>query len=187
MTAISVIAHPSAAAHHVFGSHMPHEWVLAFGQSCADLLAKHVEDPSTIKGGEHCESLIEMSAALAKVLPIGLPTFHVDGNSLEFDAPTSPEDIAWALHNVRGLGFVTFLLTNMLDAPDDILAVHLFSRSLAHESLSGLTAHFAFRAADGETSRFIRLDNTHHDVFGASLVQVAETLAVSVLGQRAAA
>lgn len=174
MTAISAIAHPSAAAHHVFGSHMPHEWVLAFGQSCADLLAKHIEDPSTIKGGEHCESMIEMGAALAKMLPVGVPTFRL---SPDYRIPHTIEDVTWAMHNILGMGFVTVLLG------DEIEAVHFFNRSLAHESLSGLTVHFAFRDAG---SAFVRL-GAPQEALGAVLTFMAESMAVSVLGQRAAA
>ncbi len=75
------------------------------------------------------------------------------------------------------MGFVTVLLD------DDIEAVHFFNRSLAHESLSGLTVHFAFRDTG---STFVRLD-APEDALGAVLTVMAKSMAVTVLGHCAAA
>lgn len=180
MTTISAIAHPSAAAHHVFGSHMPHEWVLALCEASAKTLTDHIDGVGHVKIQPDCQPMVEMLAALGKMLPVGLPALYVDGANMPESSASLSDTIR---HDLTGIGFTCFLMTTPIDTGLSIIpAIHVFNRRLAHPSLSGLTAHVVMRGAGAETSRFVDLDTGNKQ-----MLALIEAVAASVLSPAQAA
>lgn len=181
-----VFAHPSAAALHVFGREMPREWLQALCASSAKALYEHIEVAPTIKGDAHSKSMIEMLATLGQVLPLGLPTVFINGATLA-PAPLRSADFAALRHDLDGIGFVCFLMATPITIEDEqITAIHLFNRALAHPSLDGLTAHFSLRRGEDATSWFVRIDTDHKDTFDAVLADIAQGVSLALLPANAA-